>query len=99
MPEFPLSLRLIGLRVTKLKDLKDDEKRGIKRVRLIYPIAVRRDRIPTRLWNSSSSQLARKRVRESGGEPAEIYGARTVTTSPVLVGGSVRRRIDFSWVE
>ena len=36
MPEFPLSLRLIGLRVTKLKDLKEDEKRGIKRVRLIY---------------------------------------------------------------
>lgn len=36
MPEFPLSLRLIGLRVTKLKDLKEDEKRGIKRVRLYY---------------------------------------------------------------
>jgi len=31
MPEFPLSLRLIGLRVTKLKDLKEDEKKGIKR--------------------------------------------------------------------
>jgi len=36
MPEFPLSLRLIGLRVTKLKDLREDEKKGIKRVRLIY---------------------------------------------------------------
>jgi len=31
MPEFPLSLRLIGLRVTKLKDLREDEKKGIKR--------------------------------------------------------------------
>lgn len=36
MPEFPLSLRLIGLRVTKLKDLREDEKKGIKRVRLVY---------------------------------------------------------------
>ena len=35
MPEFPLSLRLIGLRVTKLKDLREDENKGIKRVRLI----------------------------------------------------------------
>lgn len=32
MPEFPLSLRLIGLRVTKLKDLKADDSGGIKRV-------------------------------------------------------------------
>ncbi|KAF9653959.1 DNA/RNA polymerase [Thelephora ganbajun] len=31
MPEFHLSLRLIGLRVTKLKDLREDEKKGIKR--------------------------------------------------------------------
>ena len=37
MPEFPLSLRLIGLRVTKLKDLREDEKKGIKRVRLGSP--------------------------------------------------------------
>ena len=36
MPEFPLSLRLIGLRVTKLKDLREDERKGIKRVRLPY---------------------------------------------------------------
>lgn len=36
MPEFPLSLRLIGLRVTKLKDLRESEKKGIKRVRLVY---------------------------------------------------------------
>jgi hypothetical protein len=35
MPEFPLSLRLIGLRVTKLKDLREDERKGIKRVRFI----------------------------------------------------------------
>ena len=35
MPEFPLSLRLIGLRVTKLKDLKEDERKGIKRVRFV----------------------------------------------------------------
>lgn len=36
MPEFPLSLRLIGLRATKLKDLREGEKKGIKRVRLVY---------------------------------------------------------------
>jgi len=45
MPEFPLSLRLIGLRVTKLKDLREDEKKSIKRVRLSYlAIATRRGR-------------------------------------------------------
>lgn len=36
MPELPLSLRLIGLRVTKLKDLRADpdaNSGGIKRVR------------------------------------------------------------------
>lgn len=44
MPEFPLSLRLIGLRVTKLKDLREDEKKGIKRVRPTYlPVTMRRD--------------------------------------------------------
>lgn len=36
MPEFPLSLRLIGLRVTKLKDLREDDNKGIKRVRIAY---------------------------------------------------------------
>lgn len=36
MPEFPLKLRLIGLRVTKLKDLHvdaDNHKGSLKRVR------------------------------------------------------------------
>jgi len=39
LPELPLTLRLIGLRATKLKDLKAPEsKTGIKRVRLsIFP--------------------------------------------------------------
>ena len=47
MPEFPLSLRLIGLRVTKLKDLREDERKGIKRVRLPYlPITARGDKTP-----------------------------------------------------
>ena len=35
MSEFPVSLRLIGLRVTKLKDLKADHYVGIKRVGVI----------------------------------------------------------------
>ena len=38
MPEFPLTIRLIGLRVTKLKDLKaeaESKARGIKRVSLV----------------------------------------------------------------
>lgn len=34
MAEFPLRLRLIGLRVTKLKDLRTSNNTGIKRVRL-----------------------------------------------------------------
>ena len=36
LPEWPLELRLIGLRVTKLKDLRAEQEdgAGIKRVRL-----------------------------------------------------------------
>ena len=38
IPEFPLKIRLIGLRVTKLKDLKDtgSSSSGIKRVCIIF---------------------------------------------------------------
>jgi len=68
MPELPLSLRLIGLRVTKLKDLREGEKKGIKRVRLISADH-RVNRIPTQLENSFSSQLDRiKQARANGGE-------------------------------
>ena len=34
--EFPLSIRLIGLRVTKLKDLRENAEHGIKRVSGLY---------------------------------------------------------------
>ena len=38
VPEFPLKIRLIGLRLTKLKDLKDtgSSSSGIKRVRVEF---------------------------------------------------------------
>ena len=35
-PEFPLCIRLIGLRVTKLKDLRESAEHGIKRVSSYY---------------------------------------------------------------
>jgi DNA polymerase kappa len=97
MPEFPLSLRLIGLRVTKLKDLREDEKRGIKRVRLNNLPADQRDWIPTQLENSSSSQLEQvEPVRTNGGGRAERRGTRTtMTTRPALAKrdvGSIRVR-------
>jgi DNA polymerase kappa len=57
MPEFPLSLRLIGLRVTKLKDLREGEKKGIKRVRLVY--------LPT--GGVTDINLSRKQFFESAG--------------------------------
>ncbi|KAK0212904.1 DNA/RNA polymerase [Desarmillaria ectypa] len=42
LPEFPLKLRLIGLRVTKLKDLHaaSDTTTGIKRVGLLVPLQI-----------------------------------------------------------
>lgn len=101
MPEFPLSLRLIGLRVTKLKDLREDDNKGIKRVRIAYlPTTVWRVWIPTLLGNSSSNQL--KRVQRSpvnGREPTDRWRARTMTTMNQVVARDPRRQIDSDWVD
>ena len=102
MPEFPLSLRLIGLRVTKLKDLRGDDrkKKGIKRVSLIYlPITTRSDRPPAQHRNSSLSRLERKRAQANDGGRTERHAVRAMTTtSHVSMRVSKRRQISFNWV-
>ena len=85
MPEFPLSLRLIGLRVTKLKDLREGEKKGIKRVRLVY--------LPIR--TVANIKLAQKQFFESVGPNQNDSNKRRKTSGELR---SEKHDDDETWL-
>ncbi|KAF8348380.1 DNA/RNA polymerase [Amanita rubescens] len=73
MPEFPLRLRLIGLRVTKLKDLRTADNTGIKRVRSCFRV----------FFGPVDSNSPRKRRKIDGPEHDEDEDEPTNQSSAV----------------
>ncbi|KDR75457.1 hypothetical protein GALMADRAFT_140685 [Galerina marginata CBS 339.88] len=64
LPETPLKLRLIGLRITKLKDLRDTGTSGIKRVRLrLRYNTTMTSRPVTQFFESAKEDGSRKKAK------------------------------------